>query len=128
MNPRLVPGDYIRRIDVFDHFAPSFVQAALAAGEPHVQQLGWENRSEDEHIPPATDQPYNADFCRAACASRSGCWAWQIGRDDEGARCMLSTRLLRIGNPREGFTAGWMLDRFARMREAQPCHGRPFLS
>lgn len=116
--PRLLPDDYIRRIDIFQHFAPQFLLDANAA---EVVRVDWENRAEDRKVEPIAGQAFDQAFCQKACEEWDICWVWQWS---ESGECLIGDNL-RIGARRSGFVSGWRLDRLRRFRSTQSCENRP---
>jgi hypothetical protein len=124
--PRLLPNDFIRRIDIFNGFAPNFMLEAYERGDSEVMQAGWTALPEDEKVEPVEGTPFHAEFCREACRSRFFCWQWTFFGDAN--ECWLAHNLLRIGTQRKQADSGWMLHRFRAMRNDKPCENRTFVS
>lgn len=130
--PRLLPTDHIRFIDIYEHFAPEFLNTAYADNVAQVTSVAWENRCETD-VQPKEGQVLDQDFCENACDQNPKCLQWQFFQGDavdppQKTRCQIYDQL-RIGSGNKtGFLSGWRLDRFKEMRSSQWCENRPLLA
>ncbi|KAF2658925.1 glycosyltransferase family 31 protein, partial [Lophiostoma macrostomum CBS 122681] len=96
-------GVAIRHRDAFEWF----VQPNLAA-----EKQDWDSISQDEK----KDHFNNTDECRRACENKPSCLQWSF----ELGKCKTGT-VIRLGSVNnQGVVSGWMMDRIAAFKNAQP--------
>lgn len=116
---KLLPGDFIRFVDVYSHFLPTFLQDAYNAKE--VVHPNWKALNGDLTISKQKGIPYDRAFCQRVCDERKYCWAWQW---DEEGECTITVESIKMGQPSSRHTSGFRMDRIRAFRQAQACDGR----
>lgn len=129
--PRLRPDDFIRRCDIFKHFAPDFLHS-LAGNE--VIQSDWANMPQiikpfnyiygDPEAKPVTVDTIEA--CSAECSKWDECLMWEFVGPLSQDNCFLGN-IFKIGVAQSNHTSGWRMDRIRAFQEKQPCHNRRML-
>lgn len=130
--PTLEPDDYIRRIDVFDHFYPQFLRDAAAQGVTSFIQSGWLSQAEDREANIGDDgSPYydmSVEQCEQRCQDWDDCITWSLrhknAKGDGRTGCWIGDRI-RFGDAADGYTSGFLLDRIADWRSRRTCRTDP---
>lgn len=87
MYPKLDPTEYIRYIDVFDHFYPQFLKDAADNGVTSFVQLGWDVHAEDRHIEKEDGLIITSEVCEQKCHEWDECVNWTFREpDNDGDR------------------------------------------
>lgn len=132
--PQLGQTDYIRYCDLFKHFAPSFLTAAVrsyatgANAETSLVRHGWHAGEGNAVVYPKSfadvrNVPYDADLCEALCTEEPKCFSWTFEDNAQSfnRRCVISKGAWGFGKPDKRFHSGWRIDRITQFEQKHDC-------